>query len=217
MAKKKAGKKKTSKKLTKKKKVAKKKVTKKKATKKTAAKKATSKKAKSKKTTKKKTSSKSRPTPPQVKVGEKVPDFALEGTGGTKFHLTDRVGQVTVIYFYPKDATPGCTLEGQDFTNLHNEFKRSQAEVFGISRDSIKSHENFRAKQGYSFDLLSDPNEEACKIFGVIKEKNMYGRKVLGIERSTFVIDKDGRLAKEWRAVKVPGHAAEVLDFVKTL
>lgn len=211
MAAKKKAKKKTSKKVTKK---AAKKATKR--TAKKATKKATKKVTKKAAPVKKKTSKKALPKS-QVKVGEKVPDFTLEGTGGTKFQLARRVGQATVIYFYPKDATPGCTLEGHDFTKFYDEFKKNQADVFGVSRDSLKSHEKFREKEGYTFDLLSDPNEEACRIFGVIKEKNMYGKKVLGIERSTFVIDKNGQLVKEWRAVKVPGHVQEVLDFVKTL
>ncbi|NCN95599.1 MAG: peroxiredoxin [Bdellovibrionales bacterium] len=144
-------------------------------------------------------------------------DFSLESTSGKTFKLSESLGKVVVLFFYPKDATPGCTIEGQDFTRLHGEFKSANAEVYGISRDSIKSHEKFKEKQNYSIDLLSDSEEKACRYFGVIKEKNMYGRMVMGIERSTFVIDGSGRLIKEWRKVSVPGHAEEVLNFVKSL
>ena len=122
-----------------------------------------------------------------------------------------------VLYFYPKDNTPGCTTEGMQFRDLHMNFKRAGAEIFGVSRDSLKSHENFKAKLHFPFELLSDAGEAACKQFGVIKLKNIYGKQVRGIERSTFVIDGEGRLAREWRGVKVPGHAQEVLDFVKAL
>lgn len=173
-----------------------------------------------KKTTKKTSAKKaaaSKSRLPEMKLGESVKDFALESTGGGMFKISDAQGKVVVLYFYPKDATPGCTLEGHDFTRLHKAFKNLGAEVYGISRDNMKSHENFKTKENYSVDLLSDPKEEACGIFGVVKEKNMYGRKVMGIERSTFVIDRNGKLVKEWRGVKVPGHAEEVLEFVKTL
>ncbi len=122
-----------------------------------------------------------------------------------------------MLYFYPKDNTPGCTIEGHDFTKLKKEFARQNTDVFGISRDSLKSHQGFKTKQCYTVDLLSDEEELACQIFGVIKEKNMYGRKVLGIERSTFVIDEKGQLVAEWRGVKVPGHAQEVLEKIKVL
>lgn len=131
--------------------------------------------------------------------------------------MSDHSGRNIVLYFYPKDSTPGCTLEGHEFSKLRKEFQKLKTEVFGISRDSIKSHENFKTKQCYEIDLLSDADEVACEIFGVIKEKNMYGKKVLGIERSTFLIDKDGRLLKEWRKVKAEGHAQEVLDALKDL
>lgn len=167
-----------------------------------------------KKTASKKTSAKSSKGP---KVGAKVSNFSLESTGDKLFKLSECKGKVTVLYFYPKDSTPGCTVEGQDFTKLHKNFKKLGADVFGISRDSMKSHENFKAKQKYSIELLSDPDEKVCKLFDVIKEKNLYGRKFMGIERSTFVIDAQGKLVKEWRKVKVPGHAEEVLEFVKTL
>lgn len=122
-----------------------------------------------------------------------------------------------MLYFYPKDNTPGCTTEGQHFRDLHAQFTAAGCAVYGISRDSLKSHENFKAKMGFPFDLLSDSDEEACKAFNVIKMKNLYGKKVRGIERSTFVIDRNGIVRREWRGVKVPGHVQEVLEFVKTL
>ncbi len=152
----------------------------------------------------------------KVSVGRKVPEFTLESTGDT-FGLKEHRGENIVLYFYPKDATPGCTMEGQDFRSNHAKFRRRKTRVYGISRDSLKSHENFRAKQKFPFDLLSDPDEKACKLFDVIKEKNMYGRKVKGIERSTFLIDDKGVLRKEWRKVKVKGHVDEVLEAVKDL
>jgi len=147
----------------------------------------------------------------------KVPDFSAPATGGTTFRLSDHKGHPVVLYFYPKDNTPGCTTEGEDFRDLHPEFARLGAVVVGVSRDSVKSHEGFKAKRGFPFELLSDADEKLCTQFGVIKMKNMYGKQVRGIERSTFVLDGKGALAKEWRGVKVPGHAQEVLDFVKTL
>jgi peroxiredoxin Q/BCP len=122
-----------------------------------------------------------------------------------------------VLYFYPKDNTPGCTIQGADFRDHYKEFKRLGCEIYGVSRDSLKSHEGFKAKLKFPFELLSDPEEAVCSAFGVMKDKNMYGRKVRGIERSTFVIDEKGRLAREWRGVKVPGHVEEVLNFVKAL
>jgi len=122
-----------------------------------------------------------------------------------------------VLYFYPKDNTPGCTTQGADFRDRHKEFRRAGADVFGISRDSLKSHEGFKAKMKFPFELLADPDEKVCGAFGVMKDKNMYGRKVRGIERSTFVIDEKGKLARAWRGVKVPGHIEEVLNFVKAL
>lgn len=146
-----------------------------------------------------------------------APDFEVPATGGKSFRLSSAKGKSLVLYFYPKDNTPGCTTEGQQFRDLHSEFTRLGCAVYGISRDSLKSHENFKAKMAFPFDLLSDTDETACKAFGVIKMKNMYGRKVRGIERSTFVIDAGGIVRREWRGVKVPGHAREVLDFVKTL
>ena len=146
-----------------------------------------------------------------------VADFSAESTGDKKIRLKDLRGSNVVIYFYPKDATPGCTLEGQDFRDLHGRFKRQKTVILGVSRDSIASHEKFKAKQNFPFDLLSDPDEKLCNQFDVIKEKNMYGRKVMGIERSTFLIDADGKLRAEWRKVKVKGHAEEVLEAVKEL
>ncbi|HKO87850.1 MAG TPA: peroxiredoxin [Burkholderiales bacterium] len=146
-----------------------------------------------------------------------VPDFTLPSTGGKAFTLSESDAKKIVLYFYPKDNTPGCTTEGQAFTELHPAFRKVGAEIYGISRDSLKSHESFKTKMGFPFELLSDPDETVCEHFGVIKEKLMYGKKVRGIERSTFVIDPEGAILREWRGVKVPGHAQEVLDFVKTL
>ena len=146
-----------------------------------------------------------------------VPDFSLPATSGQTFSLAAQAGRIVVLYFYPKDSTPGCTTEAQQFRDLQAEFDAAGAVILGVSRDSLKSHENFRAKQSLGFELGSDPEETVCNLFGVMKLKNMYGRQVRGIERSTFVIDRDGVLRREWRGVKVPGHAQEVLDFVKTL
>jgi peroxiredoxin Q/BCP len=146
-----------------------------------------------------------------------VPEFSLPATGGNTFSPSAQLGHPFVLYFYPKDNTPGCTTEGQQFRDLHREFRKLGCAVFGISRDSLKSHENFKAKMEFPFELLSDEKEEACGLFGVIKMKNMYGKQVRGIERSTFVVDAAGIVRREWRGVKVPGHAQEVLDFVKTL
>jgi peroxiredoxin Q/BCP len=150
-------------------------------------------------------------------VGEKVPDFSLPSTAGDDFSLKDFKGKKVVLYFYPKDSTPGCTLEGHEFSKLIKEFRKQKTEVFGISRDSLKSHDNFKSKQNYVIELLSDSEEAACDIFDVIKEKNMYGKKLMGIERSTFLIGEDGKLLKEWRKVKAAGHAQEVLDAIKDL
>ena len=150
-------------------------------------------------------------------MGNKVRDFTLPATGGQSFRLSDSKSRTLVLYFYPKDNTPGCTTEGSDFRDLHREFRKAGAEVYGISRDSLKSHENFKAKLGLPFELLSDEDETVCSIFDVIKMKNMYGRQVRGIQRSTFVLDSTRAIRREWRGVKVPGHAQEVLDFVKEL
>jgi peroxiredoxin Q/BCP len=149
--------------------------------------------------------------------GKKVPDFAIPATGESTFRLSDHKGHPVVLYFYPKDNTPGCTTEGADFRDLYGEFRKLGAAVAGVSRDGMKSHEGFKAKMEFPFPLLSDADEKLCSLFGVIKMKNMYGKQVRGIERSTFVIDGKGVIAKEWRGVKVPGHAAEVLEFVRSL
>jgi len=145
-----------------------------------------------------------------------VEDFEAASTDGT-FRLSDHRGHPVVLYFYPKDNTPGCTNEGEQFRDLFRKFEKHGAIVAGVSRDSLKSHAGFRDKMGFPFELLSDPDEALCKRFDVMRMKNMYGKQVRGIERSTFVIDRDGRLAREWRKVKVPGHAQEVLDFIATL
>lgn len=150
-------------------------------------------------------------------TGKAVPDFSLPSTGGGTFRLSEHRGKTLVLYFYPKDNTPGCTTEGMQFRDLHAAFRESGAEVYGVSRDSLRSHEGFKAKLKFPFELLSDADEALCRQFGVIKMKSMYGKQVRGIERSTFVLDGEGRIAREWRGVKVPGHAQEVLDFVKTL
>lgn len=150
-----------------------------------------------------------------AKIGNKVTDIKLAATGAQVIRLSDFKGKNIVLYFYPKDSTPGCTLEGQDFRNNKSKFSARNTVILGVSRDSVKSHENFKSKQSFSFDLLSDPDEKLCKQFDVIKEKNMYGKKVIGIERSTFLIDEDGILVKEWRKVKVKGHVEEVLDEIK--
>jgi peroxiredoxin Q/BCP len=149
--------------------------------------------------------------------GKKFSDFSVPATGEATFRLSDHRGHPVVLYFYPKDNTPGCTTEGADFRDLHPEFQKLGAVVAGISRDSMKSHEGFKAKMEFPFPLLSDADETLCSLFGVIKMKNMYGKQVRGIERSTFVIDGSGKLAREWRGVKVPGHVDDVLEFVKSL
>jgi peroxiredoxin Q/BCP len=149
--------------------------------------------------------------------GKAVTDFTLPSTGGKTFRLSSTLGRKVVLYFYPKDNTPGCTAEGADFRDRHEDYARAGCEVYGVSRDSMKSHESFKAKMKFPFDLLSDSDETVCAQFGVIKTKNMYGRQVRGIERSTFVLDRNGEIAREWRGVKVPGHAEEVLNFVKDL
>ncbi len=150
-------------------------------------------------------------------LDQKVPDFSLAATSGQTLSPAGLAGQKVVLYFYPKDSTPGCTTEAQQFRDLHAEFLAAGAVVLGVSRDNLKSHENFKAKQGLPFELISDPDETLCGLFGVMKMKNMYGKQVRGVERSTFVIDPSGVLRREWRGVKVPGHAQEVLDYVKTL
>ena len=150
-----------------------------------------------------------------VELGKKVPAFKADATNDSQIQITKLKGKKVIIYFYPKDNTPGCTTESNEFSANYKKFKRAGVEIFGVSRDSLKSHENFKSKFDFPFELISDPEEELCSLFDVIKEKNMYGKKVMGIERSTFVIDENGKLIKEWRKVKVPGHVDEVLDFVK--
>lgn len=145
-----------------------------------------------------------------------ISDFECPATGGYQFRLSDFQHKTLVLYFYPKDSTPGCTTEGVQFRDLHEQFLAAGAVIFGISRDSLKSHENFKAKSGFPFDLLSDPDETICNLFGVMKLKNMYGKQVRGIERSTFVL-VNNTVAREWRGVKVDGHAREVLDFINSL
>ena len=152
-----------------------------------------------------------------VAIGKKVPDIELHLTGDRRARLSDFTGRPLVLYFYPKASTPGCTQEGQDFRDAMADFDSQSTTVLGASRDGLKAQENFKAKQGFPFELLSDKDELLCNAFDVIKMKNMYGKQVRGIERSTFLIDKDGKLAKEWRGVKVPGHVDEVLEAVKEL
>lgn len=146
-----------------------------------------------------------------------VSDFELPATGPTPFRLSAQRGKTVVLYFYPKDSTPGCTTEAQQFRDLHADFLAAGCVLAGVSRDSLRSHENFKTKQALSFELISDTDETLCQRFGVIKEKKLYGKLVRGIERSTFVIDAHGILRREWRGIKVPGHAQEVLDYVRTL
>nr|WP_322741527.1 peroxiredoxin [Glaciimonas soli] len=150
-------------------------------------------------------------------LNKTVPEFSAAMTGDQTFTLSNYQGKNLVLYFYPKDNTPGCTTEGIQFRDLYPEFQQHNTHLFGISRDSLRSHENFKAKLEMPFDLISDPDETLCNMFNVMKMKNMYGKQVRGIERSTFVIDGNGKLVKEWRGVKVPGHVADVLEFVKTL
>jgi len=152
-----------------------------------------------------------------AQLGKSVPSFTLPATGEKQISLSDFKGEKLVIYFYPKDSTPGCTTEGQDFRDNYLKFKQAGSDILGVSRDSVASHEKFKAKQAFNFDLISDPDEQLCEIFSVIKEKNMYGKKHMGIERSTFLIDENGILRQEWRKVKVAGHVEEVLAAVKAL
>ena len=152
-----------------------------------------------------------------VTVGKKVADFSVPVTGGKEWSLADARGEKLVIYFYPKDMTSGCTRESQDFRDLHDRFRKAKVRVFGISRDSLARHDKFREKEKLPFELLSDESEKVCKLFDVIKEKSLYGRKYMGVDRSTFLIDAAGVLRREWRGVKVPGHAEEVLEAAKSL
>ena len=146
-----------------------------------------------------------------VAIGQPMPQCTIPATSGLMFSPASAKGKKLVLYFYPKDSTPGCTSEGQDFRDAYEQFKQLNAVIFGISRDSLKSHENFKAKQNFPFELISDTNEEICSLFGVIKMKSMYGKQVRGIERSTFVISPEGVLIQEWRKLSVKGHVAEVL------
>ena len=146
--------------------------------------------------------------------GKKIPTFKADATNDSVFDLKNNKKNL-VIYFYPKDNTPGCTTEGENFRDLYKKFENVNAEIFGVSRESLKSHENFKEKFKFPFELISDPQEKLCKLFDVIKEKSMYGKKYMGIERSTFIINKEGVLIKEWRKVKVKNHAIEVLEFIK--
>ncbi len=152
-----------------------------------------------------------------VKINTKVKKFKVSATNQLEIDSTDLIGKSYVIYFYPKDNTPGCTQEGEDFRDLYKEFKKLKTEIYGVSRDSLKSHQGFKEKYKYPFELISDTEEKLCNLFDVIKEKNMYGKKYMGIERSTFLINKEGKLSAEWRKVKVNGHAAEVLEEVKKI
>ena len=152
----------------------------------------------------------------KIEIGKKAPPFTLEGTHGT-WSLEDGKGTAVVIYFYPRDNTSGCTQEGVDFSALHPQFKKAKAQIFGISPDSLASHEKFKSKMSFAFDLLSDPDQKVCKLYDVIQEKSMYGRKYMGVERSTFLIDAQGVLRHEWRKVKVKDHAEAVLAAVKAL
>ena len=152
-----------------------------------------------------------------VAIDQPVSDFQIPATSEKTVSLSALKGQQVVIYFYPKDSTPGCTTEGQGFRDHYAEFQAANTEVFGVSRDSLKSHENFKAKQGFPFELLSDKDEALCQLFDVIKLKKLYGKEYLGVDRSTFLIDKDGVLRHEWRGVKVPGHVEAVLEQAKQL
>jgi thioredoxin-dependent peroxiredoxin len=153
----------------------------------------------------------------KISIGNPVPDIEVQATDDQTFKLSDLLGKNVVLYFYPKDNTPGCTTEGQDFRDHFEEFRKLKTEIFGVSRDSLKSHEGFKGKQCFPFDLIADQDEKLCTLFDVIKEKTLYGRKYLGIERSTFIIDSKGILHKEYRGVKVDGHVAAVLADVKKL
>lgn len=153
----------------------------------------------------------------EVAIDQTVPDFTATMTSGKIFQLSRQHGKNIILYFYPKDNTPGCTTESIAFRDQYAEFQKKNTEIFGISRDSLRSHEGFKAKLDMPFELISDPEEVLCSLFRVMKMKNMYGKTVRGIERSTFIIDATGKLVKEWRGVKVVGHVDEVLEFVKSL
>lgn len=152
-----------------------------------------------------------------VEVGRKIPAFSLPATGEQTISSRDLAGRAYVLYFYPRDNTPGCTTEGEDFRDNYAKFRRRKVTILGVSRDSIRSHERFKAKFDFPFELLADEDEKLCSLFDVMKQKNMYGKKVRGIERSTFLVDADGKLRRQWRKVKIDGHVAEVLDAIKEL
>ena len=154
---------------------------------------------------------------PSIEIGKKVPEFTGQATSGIDFKLSDYKGNPLIIYFYPKDNTPGCTQEGKDFRDNYPAFETKNIAIFGISRDGIKAHENFKARHEFPFDLISDKDETICQLFDVIKEKKMYGKVHMGIERSTFLIGRDGKLLKEWRKVKVKEHIAQVLEAIEAL
>ncbi len=152
-----------------------------------------------------------------INIGDKIPSFNLPATSDTNVSEQNFLDHYTVLYFYPKDSTPGCTTEGLDFTELHSEFKKLNSQIFGVSMDTMRRHDNFKTKQNFSFELISDPEAELCKIFGVYQLKKNFGKEYMGIVRSTFIIDPQGKLAKSWTKVKVKGHAQEVLDTIKEL
>ena len=152
-----------------------------------------------------------------VKINRKIKKFTAVATNETIVSSSDLLGKNYIIYFYPKDNTPGCTQEGEDFRDSYKDFKKIKIEIFGVSRESIRSHEGFKEKFDYPFELISDPDEKLCELFDVIKEKSMYGKKYMGIERSTFLVNKEGKLVEEWRKVKVPGHVTEVLEAAKKI
>jgi peroxiredoxin Q/BCP len=150
-------------------------------------------------------------------VGKSVPDLEVQTTGGGSLRLRDLKGKVVVLYFYPKDDTPGCTLEGQDFRDRHDQFRKLKAVVYGVSRDSLASHEKFKAKFRFPFELIADEDEKLCRLFDVIREKSLYGKKYMGVDRSTFIMDEDGVLRREFRGVKVKGHVDEVIGEIRKL
>ena len=152
-----------------------------------------------------------------LEIGKKIPKFSGDATGGSKVSTQGLRGRKFVLYFYPRANTPGCTVESKDFRDLHDKFRRRKVTIIGISRDTLSAQQKFKEKFGFPFELIADPDETICNLFGVMKDKNMYGKKVRGIERSTFLVDEDGKLLKEWRKVKVDGHAQEVLDSLKEL
>lgn len=152
----------------------------------------------------------------KLKIGDAVPDLELQATDGQTIRFSDLLGKTIILYFYPKDSTPGCTTEGQDFRDNYEEFRRLNAEILGVSRDSLKSHDSFKTKNAFPFDLIADANSALCGLFDVVKEKTLYGRKHMGIERSTFIIDRKGILRHEFRGIKVDGHVAHLLETLRS-